>query len=40
MEGYKTLQQGEEVTFELEQTPKGLMAVNIVPLRLAQGATK
>ena len=29
MEGYKTLKEGEEVEFELEEGPKGPTAVNV-----------
>ncbi|MEO0248689.1 MAG: cold shock domain-containing protein [candidate division WOR-3 bacterium] len=29
MEGYKTLQEGQEVEFEIEQGPKGLQAANV-----------
>jgi CspA family cold shock protein len=32
--GYRTLDEGEEVEFEVEQSPKGPQAVNVV--RLAQ----
>lgn len=31
MEGYRTLKAGQEVQFELQEGPKGLHAVNIVP---------
>ena len=31
-EGYKTLREGDEVTFDLEEGPKGLTAKNIVIL--------
>ncbi|MCH8501821.1 MAG: cold shock domain-containing protein CspD [Aliidiomarina sp.] len=31
MEGYRTLKAGQEVNFELEEGPKGLHAMNIVP---------
>jgi cold shock protein len=31
-EGYKTLREGDEVTFDLEKGPKGLTAKNIVIL--------
>ena len=31
MDGYKTLKAGQDVTFELEQGPKGLHAKNIAP---------
>ncbi|MGB9724568.1 MAG: cold-shock protein [Chloroflexia bacterium] len=30
--GYRTLEEGEEVEFEVEQTPKGPQAVNVVRL--------
>jgi len=29
-EGYKTLKQGEQVTFEIEKCEQGLQAVNVV----------
>ncbi len=32
MEGYRTLKQGEEVQFDLLETPKGLQAVNVTRL--------
>jgi CspA family cold shock protein len=32
MQGYKTLEEGEEVEFEVEQTPKGPQAVNVTRL--------
>lgn len=32
MHGYKTLEEGEEVEFEVEQTPKGPQAVNVTRL--------
>ena len=39
MEGFRTLQQGEQVSYELVQGPKGRLAQNIRPLRaLADGA--
>ena len=31
MDGYKTLKAGQDVTFVLEQGPKGLHATNIAP---------
>ena len=31
MEGYKTLNEGAEVTYEIAQGPKGLQAVNVCP---------
>jgi CspA family cold shock protein len=33
VDGYKSLQQNEEVEFEVTDTPKGLQAVNVVPKR-------
>jgi cold shock protein len=33
MDGYKTLQQNEPVDFQIEQTPKGFQAVNVIPKR-------
>ncbi|MDH5632859.1 MAG: cold-shock protein [Gammaproteobacteria bacterium] len=30
MDGYKTLKQGQEVQFELNESPKGLQAANIM----------
>jgi len=33
MEGFRTLQQGEQVAYELVQGPKGRLAQNIRPLR-------
>jgi cold shock protein len=35
-EGYKTLQQNEVVTYQVEETPKGLAAINVIPQRLMQ----
>ncbi len=32
-DGYKTLEEGQEVTFDLEQGQKGLQAVNVVVSR-------
>jgi len=32
MQGYKTLEEGAAVEFEVEQTPKGPQAVNVIPL--------
>ena len=29
--GYKTLEEGQAVTFEVEQSPKGPQAANVVP---------
>lgn len=31
MDGYKTLKAGQDVTFELQEGPKGLHATNIAP---------
>lgn len=31
IEGYKTLEEEQEVEFELEETEKGLAATNVVP---------
>jgi CspA family cold shock protein len=31
MEGFKTLDEGQRVEFTVEQGPKGLQAVNVVP---------
>jgi CspA family cold shock protein len=31
-EGYRTLREGEHVTYELVQGPKGLQAVNVQPV--------
>ena len=31
IDGYKTLKAGQDVTFELQQGPKGLHATNIAP---------
>jgi CspA family cold shock protein len=33
MDGYRTLKQGERVTFEVSQGPKGLQAVSVMPVR-------
>jgi CspA family cold shock protein len=32
-DGYRTLEDGSEVEFDVEQGPKGLQAVNVVPNR-------
>lgn len=32
MPGFKTLQEEQEVEFEIEESPKGLQAVNVKPL--------
>ncbi|MDQ3679758.1 MAG: cold shock domain-containing protein, partial [Actinomycetota bacterium] len=31
-EGYRSLAEGQQVEFEVEQTPKGLAAANVRPL--------
>jgi CspA family cold shock protein len=31
-EGYRNLQEGQTVEFSIEQGPKGLQAVNVVPM--------
>lgn len=31
-EGFKTLNEGQEVEFEIEQGPKGLQAANVKPI--------
>jgi len=30
-EGYKTLEEGQSVEFEIEESPRGPQAVNVVP---------
>lgn len=32
MEGYRTLDEGQKVEFSVEEGPKGLQAVNVVPV--------
>ncbi|MEJ2350123.1 MAG: cold shock domain-containing protein [Anaerolineales bacterium] len=32
MEGYRTLDEGQRVEFSVEEGPKGLQAVNVVPV--------
>jgi cold shock protein len=32
MGGYRTLEEGQQVQFEVQQGPKGLMATNVKPL--------
>lgn len=32
MEGFRTLDEGQRVEFSIEETPKGLQAINVVPL--------
>ena len=39
MEGFRTLQQGEAVAYDLVQGPKGRLAQNIRPLRVPVGAS-
>ncbi|HUY86540.1 MAG TPA: cold-shock protein [Acidimicrobiales bacterium] len=31
MDGYRTLREGQEVVFEVQEGPKGLLAVNVRP---------
>ena len=31
VDGYKTLEEGQSVEFEIEQSPRGPQAVNVVP---------
>ena len=40
MEGFRTLRQGSQVTFDLVQGPKGQLAQNIVQLDTATGASQ
>ncbi len=39
MDGYRTLQQGGRVRFELVDGPKGRLAHNIAPMELSDAAT-
>ncbi|MFP5318386.1 MAG: cold-shock protein [Acidimicrobiia bacterium] len=32
MSGYRTLEEGQQVSFEVQQGPKGLMATNVKPV--------
>jgi CspA family cold shock protein len=32
MEGYRRLEEGQQVEFSIEEGPKGLQAVNVIPL--------
>ncbi len=32
MDGYRNLQEGQKVEFSIEKGPKGLQAVNVVPI--------
>ena len=32
MSGFKTLREAQEVEFEIEESPKGLQAVNVTPI--------
>ncbi len=32
MQGFKTLREAQEVEFEIEESPKGLQAVNVIPI--------
>jgi cold shock CspA family protein len=38
MPGYRSLIQGEEVTFELQQNERGFAAINVIPQRFAVAA--
>ena len=38
MDGYRSLIQGEEVEFEIQQNERGFAAINVVPLRFAAAA--
>ena len=40
MPGYRSLIQGEEVEFEIQQNEKGFVAVNVIPARFAEASTK
>ncbi len=31
VDGYKTLEEGQKVTFEIEQSPRGPQATNVIP---------
>jgi CspA family cold shock protein len=33
MDGYRTLKQGERVSYEVAQGPKGLQATSVMPIR-------
>ena len=37
MEGYKTLNEGDYVTFQIVETGKGLQAVNVIVISAAMG---
>ena len=32
MQGFKTLREAQEVEFEVEESPKGLQAINVTPI--------
>jgi len=32
MDGFKSLKEGDRVQFDLQQTPKGVQAANVVPM--------
>jgi cold shock protein len=32
MEGYRRLEEGQQVEFSIEEGPKGLQAINVIPL--------
>ena len=40
MEGYKTLKRGDVVQYEIEETPKGIKAVQVVKLAAASPAKR
>jgi CspA family cold shock protein len=37
-QGYKSLEEGQQVEFDVQQGPKGLQAANVRPLGTASGA--
>ncbi|MDY0746782.1 cold shock domain-containing protein [Paucibacter sp. R3-3] len=40
MEGFRTLRQGSQVSFELVQGPKGQLAQNITPMEVSTPASR
>jgi cold shock protein len=40
VQGYKTLEQDEEVEFEVAESPKGLQAINVTPTQPVKVVTK
>ena len=40
MEGFRTLRQGSQVSFELVQGPKGQLAQNITPMEVSAPASR